>query len=186
MSKATCELLVNKIIDGGYLNTHHHSTIVGTERAMHKATRLDQEGGIVREFGSVKPALEEQYQHASSSGHWLLTTPNRLNGSQLSAKEFRNNLRLRENLKPLDMPQLCDGCRKRTTVDHALLCKCGGLVHIRHDDVGKEWESLSVCAFSQGALSHEPYIYGANRHTCENETVGANISPNLLINTPTP
>ena len=92
----------------------------------------------------------------------------------------------RENLKPLDMPQLCDGCGKRLTVDHALSCKCGGLVHIRHGDVGKEWESLSVCAFSQGAVLHEPYMYGANRHTHENATTRATTPPNPLINTPTP
>ena len=134
---------------------------------MHKASRLNQERDIdiVREYGAGKPALEKQYQRAVSSGHWLLTTPNRLNGSQLSAEEFRDNLWLQENLKPLDMSQLCDGCWKRLTADHALLCKCGSLVHIRHDDVGKEWESLSVCAFSQGAVSHEPYIYGANRQS---------------------
>eukprot|EP00579_Thalassiosira_antarctica_P028682 CAMPEP_0202007978 /NCGR_PEP_ID=MMETSP0905-20130828/12308_1 /ASSEMBLY_ACC=CAM_ASM_000554 /TAXON_ID=420261 /ORGANISM="Thalassiosira antarctica, Strain CCMP982" /LENGTH=152 /DNA_ID=CAMNT_0048566023 /DNA_START=1189 /DNA_END=1648 /DNA_ORIENTATION=+ len=52
------------------------------------------------------------------------------------------------------------------TVDHALHCKYGNLVHIRHDDVGKEWEFFSVYAFSRGAVLHKPYIYGVNQHTC--------------------
>ena len=49
--------------------------------------------------------------------------PNRHCGNFLLKNEFRDNLRLRENLKPLDMPQHCDGCGERMTIDHALACK---------------------------------------------------------------
>ena len=58
-SKAACKLLVNKIIEGGYLSTHHHSRIVSTARAMHTAARLDREREIVREYEVGKPALEK-------------------------------------------------------------------------------------------------------------------------------
>ena len=34
------------------------------------------------------------------------------------------------------------------TVEHALSCKVGGLVHIRHDDVADEWRHLCGCALS--------------------------------------
>ena len=48
------------------------------------------------------------------------------------------------------------------SANHALLCKTGDLLHIRHDHVGKEFKILLVCVFSQGAVLHKPYIYGVN------------------------
>jgi hypothetical protein len=72
---------------------------------------------------------------ARGSSLWLACFPSRLHGTELSAEEFRDNLRLRYNLAPLSMPSKCDGCGQKMTVEHALSCKVGGLVHIRHDDV---------------------------------------------------
>ena len=68
-----------------------------------------------------------------AAGAWLSVFPNRLNGTGLSADEWRDNVRLRYNHSPQDMPTACDGCGARMTVEHALSCKTGGLVHILHD-----------------------------------------------------
>ncbi|KAL7525289.1 hypothetical protein ACHAXR_000939, partial [Thalassiosira sp. AJA248-18] len=73
---------------------------------------------------------------------WVRIIPSRLNGTNLSADECRDNWRLRYNLAPLDMPQHYDGCSARMTVEHALSCKVGGLVHIRHNDVADEFRHL--------------------------------------------
>jgi hypothetical protein len=81
--------------------------------------------------------------------------------NSLSAEEFHDNLRLRYNLLPLDMPQLCNGCGAPMTVEHALCCKVGGLVHIRHDDVADEWRHLCGCALSFGHVEREPRIYSS-------------------------
>ena len=60
------------------------------------------------------------------------------------------------------MPQLCDGCGAPMTVEHALCCKVGGLVHIRHEDsVADEWRHLCGCALSFGRVGHEPQIYSS-------------------------
>jgi hypothetical protein len=47
------------------------------------------------------------------------------------------------------------------TVEHALCCKVGGLVHIRHDDVADEWRHLCGCALSFGRVESEPRIYSS-------------------------
>jgi hypothetical protein len=47
------------------------------------------------------------------------------------------------------------------TVEHALCCKVGGLVHIRHDSVADEWRHLCGCALSFGRVEHEPQIYSS-------------------------
>jgi hypothetical protein len=50
------------------------------------------------------------------------------------------------------------------TVEHALCCKVGGLVHIRHDDVADEWHHLCGCALSFGCVKREPQIYSSVSH----------------------
>ena len=84
-----------------------------------------------------------------------------LNGNSLSTEEFHDNLQLRYNLLLLAMPQLCNGCGAPMTVEHALCCKVGGLVHIRHDDVADEWHHLCGCALSFGCVEREPRIYSS-------------------------
>ena len=96
-------------------------------------------------------------------GIWLTAVPSRLNGTDLTADEFRDNLRLRYNLVPLHMPERCNGCGEKMTVEHALSCKVGGLVHIRHDDVAEEWGRLCAKAFSPSCVTHEPYINSGER-----------------------
>jgi hypothetical protein len=83
-----------------------------------------------------------------AAGAWLLVFSNQLNGTGLSADEWRDNVRLRYNHSPLEMPAACDGCGAKMTVEHALSCKTGGLVHIRHDDVADELSHLCGTALS--------------------------------------
>ena len=45
------------------------------------------------------------------------------------------------------------------TVEHALSCKTGGLVHIRHDDVADEWRHLCGTALSHCRVGREPLIH---------------------------
>jgi hypothetical protein len=97
-------------------------------------------------------------ERACEAGIWLTCIPSRLHGTELSQEEFVDNLRLRYNLEPLAMPCKCDGCGQKMSVEHALSCKVGGLVHIRHDDVGNEFGHLSELAFSKSRVTHEPRI----------------------------
>jgi hypothetical protein len=50
------------------------------------------------------------------------------------------------------------------TVEHALCCKVGGLVHIQHDDVADEWRHLCGCALSFGRVTRKPQIYSSVSH----------------------
>ena len=52
-----------------------------------------------------------------------------------------------------DIPQHCDGCGVRMMVNHALLCKARGLVHIRHDDVADEWHTYVPLPSHQDQLN---------------------------------
>ena len=54
------------------------------------------------------------------------------------------------------------------TVEHALLCKTGGLVHIRHDDVADEWRHLCGTALSPCGVKNEPRIISCVRQWARN------------------
>jgi hypothetical protein len=73
--------------------------------------------------------------------------------------EWRDNIRLRYNHSPLDMPAACNGCRAKMLVKHALSCKVGGLIHIQHDDVADEWRHLCGTPLSPSQVEHEPQIF---------------------------
>jgi len=91
--------------------------------------------------------------------HGFWSSQNWLNGTRLSADEWRDNIRLRYNHSPLEMPTACDGCGAKMSVKHALSCKTGGLVHIRHNDVVNEWRHLYSTALSPCRVEREPRIF---------------------------
>ena len=107
-----------------------------------RTSRLEGEKAFLAERGRDDPELREQDVIACASGIWLSAPPSRLNGTMVTREEWRDNVRVRYNFVPEDMPQRCDGCGKPLTVEHALQCKVGGLVHIRHEDTGDELRHL--------------------------------------------
>jgi hypothetical protein len=88
-----------------------------------------------------------------------LSFPNRLNGTGLLADKWRDNVHLWYNHSLLDMPAGYNGCGAKMTVAHTLLCKMGGLVHIRHDDVADEWRHLCGTALLPGQVECKPRIF---------------------------
>ena len=100
--------------------------------------RLEQDEGSLVDRAREKPAEKRRIQRNQVDRIWFSMIPSHLNGNYLSAEEFRDNIRLGYNLDPLEMQMTCDGCGARMTVEHALSCKNGGLVHVRHDDMAEK------------------------------------------------
>mmetsp|Transcript_13622 Transcript_13622/g.28127 ORF Transcript_13622/g.28127 Transcript_13622/m.28127 type:complete len:216 (+) Transcript_13622:278-925(+) len=92
------------------------------------------------------------------NGSWLTTMPNKLNGTELSAEQFRDSLRPQFGLKPQNMPTHCDGCHQRFTVGHALQCRKGGLITQRHNDMVATVGALCRTAFTKSSVRDEPSI----------------------------
>ena len=67
-------------------------------------------------------------------------------------------MRLRYGMVPHNLCSHCDRCVQAFNVEHALNCKKGGLVGIRHDDVRDEAGAVAAEALSKGRVSYEPFI----------------------------
>jgi hypothetical protein len=107
---------------------------------------------------TVDAATKRRVKRSQDCGAWLTVMPSQLNGTELSALEFRDALRIRFGLNPQNLPEQCDGCGARFTVDHAMQCRRGGLVIHRHDDVAGEWHQLCASSLTPSKVSDEPLI----------------------------
>ncbi len=72
---------------------------------------------------------------SESTSAWLTVIPDAKDNFDLSPQEFRNALCLRYRRPLLRSPLLCDGCGQEFTIGHALKCKRGGLVILRHNEI---------------------------------------------------
>jgi hypothetical protein len=79
----------------------------------------------------------------------------------------------------MDLCSHCDGCGAGFTVEHALSCKKGGLVCIRHDDARDEAGSLAAMALTKSKVSYEPTIYYGRGVTARQPTASRQTGSNV-------
>ena len=148
--------LVTSLVENDVLfDAVEHRRAVSLASVGARKERLTQERLVLEECGEHNPATKRRDERACKAGLWLSVYPGCLNSTILAANECRDNVRLRYNHVPLDMHEHCDGCRTRMIAEHALSCKKGDLVHIRHDDAADKWRRLCGCAFSFGRVEHK-------------------------------
>jgi len=131
------------------------SKVSGSNRTKRAETA---EKALESHLASVDRATQRRITRSKECGAWLTAMPLRLNGTELSALEFRDALRMRFGLKPSNLPDRCDGCGDPFSVDHAMSCRKGGLVTHRHDDVAGEWHQLCASALSPTKVTDKPII----------------------------
>jgi hypothetical protein len=158
-SVSCCVELTDSLLEGIELDCAEHYKCC---RASSESARLrkeaEQQKALMARMAAANPLLRGWLDRSQLAGAWITAVPNRLNGMELSEEQFHDNLRLRYGLLPLGLPDRCDGCGATMTVEHALTCKRGGLVMIRHDNTTKEFGELAARALTPSAVSYEPLI----------------------------
>ena len=124
--EATLHLTQSLIDDSVDFDIRTHLAAARAAGQAARSGRLGREQRHLDARAKDVPADGRRDKRNSASGVWLTVVPSRLNGSGISAEEWRDNVRLRYNLQPIDMPDRCDGCNCQLTVEHALSCKKGG------------------------------------------------------------
>ena len=179
-SEACTSLLVTSLRGRTGLNANIHTRHAGRERRRARLNRAAADERKSRRISAASdPATQKRMLRAKETGAWLTTMPDRLNGTELSADEFRDSLRLRFGLVPLGLPERCDGCGQRFTLGHAMSCKKGGLVLLRHNDVAAEWHHLCAQALTPSAVSDEPLIHRGRDGNGRDNADGAEEPPEL-------
>ncbi|CAB4008847.1 Hypothetical predicted protein, partial [Paramuricea clavata] len=81
-----------------------------------------------------KERVQEWEERAERSSVWLTALPLKEQGFNLNKREFRDAVKLRYDWPIDDIPSICV-CGNTFTVDHAMICKRGGFVIMRHNEL---------------------------------------------------
>ena len=142
-SKTASGELEDSLLGGSTLNYVGHRACIRRARFPARRAMMHVEQDELARRKELSVGQERNRLHrARRNGACLSAVPHCLNGMELSWEEFRNNLRLRYELMPQDIPTTCNGCGKKFSIEHALSCLKGGLVLAQHDDSAKEWGAL--------------------------------------------
>ena len=109
-------------------------------RILINKTKLEKEKRLNDKFEELKERVDEDLKRCldnakeKGAGSWLSALPIEALGYVLNKQEFRDSLCLRYGWKVPNTPLYCH-CGEKNSVDHALICKKGGYVHMRHDRI---------------------------------------------------
>ncbi|KAL7463062.1 hypothetical protein ACHAXS_003449, partial [Conticribra weissflogii] len=150
--------------------TLHHHNISETRQQCHQKIHKLHDELLSKYLNTAPPEIQHRLARAKLGGSWLTIIPKAINGTILSAEEFRDNLRLRYGFTPKFLPTTCDGCNKPFTVTHALNCQKGGLISLRHSEIADEWAHLCAIALGPESIVNEPTIFLGTSHNPDNPT----------------
>ena len=159
-SKEASKVLVHALVEGTDLSLTGHKKAVKKASATARASKkADEEAVVATRKGQANAKEKKRLARISGCGVWLTRLPTRFEGNQVTEEEWHDNVSLRYGMRPVHLPQQCDGCGANFTIEHALNCKKGGLVTWRHNDVQQEWADLLKRALPASSVGTEPYIF---------------------------
>ena len=91
---------------------------------------------------------------------WLSVLPTEKDNFDLTAQEFRDALAIRYKKPLLNIPPSCDGCGSPSSLDHFLVCRKGGLIIQRHNEIRHAIGDLAALAWS--SVKREPIVKEAH------------------------
>jgi hypothetical protein len=130
---------------GGKTATPKSNSLISTEKLENVLRRLPD-------------GLSRSIQRGQLTSAWLTVLPSIVNGTELSAAEFRDALTIRYSELPSNFPHKCEGCDAHFTLQHVLGCKKGGLVIFCHNEVQDKLAHLVTKAFTPSAVHNKPLI----------------------------
>ena len=121
-------------------------------------------------------ALAMRWAEQRGTSTWLTALPLVSHGFDLTRREFYDALCLRYGWEPAKMPTTC-ACGQRFSLEHALTCRRGGYITMRHDEVRDLFTTLlsETCHNVSSEPELQP-LNGAPLHTRgANRTDGARL-----------
>ena len=135
LSQMITKPLVNLIIQQSDFIPSKNEESIAKKKASDKKNEIEKKNhdDINSKFeGKLKRAIEEASEKGAST--WLSARPSEEHGFALNKSEFRDSLAFRYNRPLKNLPSQCP-CGQKYDVTHALNCKRGGFIIIRHNNV---------------------------------------------------
>ena len=127
--------LVEKII------AQDHETPADTAvKTLQQCVRRETNEALQTRLGNVRESLPQKTQRATDlatekgASNWLTVLPLKDMGYNLNKGEFRDAVKLRYDWEIDDKPTVCV-CGDAFTIDHAMICRRGGFIIQRHNEL---------------------------------------------------
>ena len=126
-------IIINQERDFTNYNSEEVKQSIAAVRA-EKETRLKNELQQINELVDSKMQRTLELLQEKGSGAWLSALPIQSLGYTLNKQEFKDSVCLRYGWNIPNTPSFCQ-CKAENNIDHALNCKMGGYVGMRHNRV---------------------------------------------------
>ena len=135
-SRKVTQRLIKKVIDQD-MNVEENNLEVKmtkTEINKERQERRQNNLSVLKESMSDKQRRVNEILQEHGSSNWLNVLPIEELNYSLSKNEFWDAVRLRYEWPIPNMPNLCS-CSEKFNVQHAMSCKKGGFITMRHNDL---------------------------------------------------
>ena len=133
ITKSLTSIIYNQEEDFSHYDIEEVKRVTKQVKA-EKEQRLENEFTDVSNNSDVKTKRVLELSREKGSGAWLNAIPIQSLGFTLNKQEFRDSVCLRYGWQIPNTPSFCQ-CSKKNNIDHALSCKLGGYVTMRHNRV---------------------------------------------------
>ena len=119
------------------MSNRHQPPDISEIQTLQLSTRKQKDDRLSERLEQVKNSLPTNAKRAvelatEGSSNWLTVIPLKELDYNLNKKEFRDAIKLRYDWDITNTPMLC-ACGVQFSVDHAMVCQCGGFIIQRHN-----------------------------------------------------
>ena len=137
----------------------HSACIREGHTAVQRRIEHQAEEALAATIAGAPFQIAHQLQWAIKTRAWLTVQLSTVNGTYLGAQEWHDALFLRYGLDPPDILKKCDGCNAKFTICHALDCKRGGLIMVRHNMIRERFADLAGKSLTPFHVRISPLIF---------------------------
>ena len=140
----------------------HRAYYAGQQRKRRAEGEAELKARYEEVLSKLRPEQRQKVQgQVDSKGmSWMSVVPRAKESFDLSAQQWRDRVHLQYGWDLQGLPEKCDGCGKRFSTDHALVCLKGGLIGWGHNQFRDVMGEFSRAAWNN--CGWEPVVREAS------------------------
>ena len=134
ITKDLSDLIYAQEQDLSYFDSYRQANVIREINLAKEIILKEKFEEVVQLLPTNETRQSLQMNREKGSGSWLTVLPLQEYGYTLNKQEFRDALCLRYGWNISNMPHFC-GCGIKNSINHTLICKKGGYVAMRHNNL---------------------------------------------------